>query len=311
MSEIIVLEKKNALQIFTEVGAIDPLLAQIELEVKQAASALDVSTAKGRKEFASLAYKVSQSKTHIDGVGKDLVADMKELPKRIDETRKRVREFLDALRDEVRAPLTAWEQEEERKAAEAKAAAEAAEAKRIAEEEAEKLRIKIESDHELALLMNIQFDRDQADRIERDRLAAEERDRRIAAEAAEKAKKEAEQKAEQEKQELMRRELAAKMAEEKAIRDKEEAEARAKQAEAEAKRKADEAVENERRRVEEENRKKQEAEAARLADVEHRKAINRAVLDGLVKAAEITETQARLIVVAIAKGEIENLKIVY
>ncbi|EES5368095.1 cell envelope biogenesis protein TolA, partial [Escherichia coli] len=34
----------------------------------------DITTAKGRKEIAYLAYKVAQTKTYLDGLGKDLVA---------------------------------------------------------------------------------------------------------------------------------------------------------------------------------------------------------------------------------------------
>ncbi|OCS62006.1 hypothetical protein BBZ50_02590 [Escherichia coli] len=47
----------------------------------------DITTAKGRKEIASLAYKVAQTKTYLDGLGKDLVAELKEIPKLIDANR--------------------------------------------------------------------------------------------------------------------------------------------------------------------------------------------------------------------------------
>ncbi|EGT6367902.1 cell envelope biogenesis protein TolA, partial [Escherichia coli] len=50
----------------------------------------DITTAKGRKEIAYLAYKVAQTKTYLDGLGKDLVAELKEIPKLIDANRKTV-----------------------------------------------------------------------------------------------------------------------------------------------------------------------------------------------------------------------------
>lgn len=53
-----------------------------------------------------MAHKVARSKTYIDNAGKDLVAELKALPKQIDESRRIVRERLDALKDEVRRPLT-------------------------------------------------------------------------------------------------------------------------------------------------------------------------------------------------------------
>lgn len=107
----------------------------------------DITTAKGRKEIASLAYKVAQTKTYLDGLGKDLVAELKEIPKLIDANRKTVRDRLDELKAKARQPLTDYEEEQARiKAEEAKAAAEA-------------LAKQIESDHEIAILMDREFDR--------------------------------------------------------------------------------------------------------------------------------------------------------
>jgi hypothetical protein len=39
-----------------------------------------------------MAHKVARSKTYIDNAGKDLVAELKALPKQIDESRRIVRE---------------------------------------------------------------------------------------------------------------------------------------------------------------------------------------------------------------------------
>lgn len=71
----------------------------------------DVSTAAGRKEVAGFAYKIARTKMAIDGVGKDLTAKAKEEIRKVDAARKTARDTLDKWKDEVRAPLTAYEQE--------------------------------------------------------------------------------------------------------------------------------------------------------------------------------------------------------
>ena len=58
-----------------------------------------------------LAYKVAQTKTYLDGLGKDLVAELKEIPKLIDANRKTVRDRLDELKAKARQPLTDYEEE--------------------------------------------------------------------------------------------------------------------------------------------------------------------------------------------------------
>jgi hypothetical protein len=50
----------------------------------------------GREAIASMEYKVARSKTALDDGGKKLVADLKQIPKKIDAERKRVRDPLDA-----------------------------------------------------------------------------------------------------------------------------------------------------------------------------------------------------------------------
>ena len=73
----------------------------------------DTTTEAGRKEIASLAYKIARSKTAIDEAGKALNEDARKRINTVDEARRAVRTRLDKLRDQVRAPLTAWELEEE------------------------------------------------------------------------------------------------------------------------------------------------------------------------------------------------------
>lgn len=93
--------------VFAKPEDIDPIIKRIRDEVKSHAP--DLTTEKGRKEIASLAYKVSRSKTALDDAGKALTEDIKKQASQIDAARKKIRDQLDALRDEVRKPLTDWE----------------------------------------------------------------------------------------------------------------------------------------------------------------------------------------------------------
>jgi chromosome segregation ATPase len=78
----------------------------------------DVSTLKGRASIAGTAYKVARSKTYLDGLGKQLVAEIKQQAAAVDAERKYIRDTLDELRDSIRKPLDEWEAADEaRKAA--------------------------------------------------------------------------------------------------------------------------------------------------------------------------------------------------
>lgn len=110
-TELVTIPKTDALMVFTTPAAIDPILARVRQEID--AFVPDVSTKRGRDDIASIAYRVARSKTYLDGVGKELADEQKEIPKRIDAARKRIRDTLDAWKDEVRKPLTEWEAAED------------------------------------------------------------------------------------------------------------------------------------------------------------------------------------------------------
>lgn len=110
-TQIVSIPKETALSVFTTEKAMDPFLARIRQELD--AFVPDISTATGRKAVASMAYKVAQTKTYLEGVGKALADEQKEIPKKIDACRKKVRDTLDQWRDEVRQPLTDWESADE------------------------------------------------------------------------------------------------------------------------------------------------------------------------------------------------------
>lgn len=323
MSEImdlVVIEKKNAMAVFTNNDQLDPLIELIEKEARSLVP--DVTTKKGRDAIASMAHKVARSKTYIDNAGKDLVAELKALPKQIDESRRVVRERLDALKDEVRRPLTEWEAEQERIKAEEAMNALHAEALVMNEEFDRQLAARIESDHEMALLMNDAFDRELADKAaeaERQRIAHEEEIKRRAAAAA---AREVEQRAQREREEAAHREAVLKAQAEQAERDRIAAEQKAeaekiaaveaerRKAQEEADRIRREAEQREQARLAEEKRKADE-QARREADVKHRKTVGTDIVKALVANTSITRDQAIEVLTAIKDGNIPHTGISY
>ncbi|SVJ72243.1 TolA protein [Klebsiella pneumoniae] len=323
MSEImdlVVIEKKNAMAVFTNNDQLDPLIEAIEKEARSLVP--DVTTKKGRDAIASMAHKVARSKTYIDNAGKDLVAELKALPKQIDESRRVVRERLDALKDEVRRPLTEWEAEQERIKAEEAMLALHVEALAMNEEFDRQLAALIESDHEMALLMNDAFDREQAEKkaeAERQRIAREEEIKR---QAEEKAKREAAEQAQREIDAAAAREREAILAKERAEREQREAVERAereKQAAVEAeRRKAQEEADRIRREAEQreqarlaEEKRKADEQARREADVKHRKAVGTEIVKALLANTSLTRDQAIEVLTAVKDGRIPHTGISY
>lgn len=323
MSEImdlVVIEKKNAMAVFTNNDQLDPLIEAIEKEARSLAP--DVTTKKGRDAIASMAHKVARSKTYIDNAGKDLVAELKALPKQIDESRRVVRERLDALKDEVRRPLTEWEVEQERIKAEEAMNALHVEALAMNKDFDRQLAARIESDHEMALLMNDAFDREQADKAaeaERQRIAHEEEIKRLAAAAA---AREVEQRAQREREEAAHREAVLKAQAEQAERDRIAAEQKAeadKKAAVEAeRRKAQEEADRIRREAEQreqarlaEEKRKADEQARREADVKHRKAVGVEVVKSLMANTSLTRDQAIEVLTAVKDGRIPHTGISY
>ncbi|EMM2471146.1 hypothetical protein R7S55_005097 [Raoultella ornithinolytica] len=334
MSEImdlVVIEKKNAMAVFTNNDQLDPLIEAIEKEARSLVP--DVTTKKGRDAIASMAHKVARSKTYIDNAGKDLVAELKALPKQIDESRRVVRERLDALKDEVRRPLTEWEAEQERIKAEEAMNALHAEALVMNENIDLQRAIQYEADHEMALLMNKDFDREQAEKkaeAERQRIAREEEIKR---QAEEKAKREAAEKAQREIDAAAAREREAILAKERAERERIEAQQRAEREQREAAERAERekqaAVEAERRKAQEEadrirreaerreqdrlaeEKRKADEQARREADVKHRKFVGTEIVKALLANTSLTRDQAIEVLTAIKDGSIPHTGINY
>ncbi|MBW7749319.1 coiled-coil domain-containing protein [Enterobacter roggenkampii] len=319
VTDLVVIEKQNAMAVFTTKEQLDPIIEAIEKEARSLVP--DVSTRKGRDAIASMAHKVARSKTYIDNAGKDLVAELKALPKQIDESRRIVRERLEALKDEVRRPLTEWEAEQERIKAEEAMNAMHAEALVMNEEFDRQRAAQIEADHEMALLMNDKFDRDREEQRRLAEQAQRDHEERIKREAAEQARRDAEANHRAELEAAERREAEEKARAELAERQRIETEQRAarekQEAEARARREKEEAVAAERRRLEEaeaarlaEEQRKAEEEARRAADKEHRRTVNRRVIADL-KAQGIPEEFAQKALLAIAGGKVQDAHIKY
>ncbi|MFJ3486623.1 hypothetical protein ACIPL1_24940 [Pseudomonas sp. NPDC090202] len=108
--EIDHISDENAPAVYVQNG-LKPFLQMIRDEV--CGEVPDLTTRKGRERIASLAATVSKRKASVEKPGRDYLRRIKELPKIIEVE---LREFVDganALRDEVRKPLTDWEKAED------------------------------------------------------------------------------------------------------------------------------------------------------------------------------------------------------
>lgn len=278
---------ETALQIYQTAKGLDPYIERIRQEVT--GHEPDLKTKKGRDAIASRAFKVRKIKTALDGLGKEQVDRLKEIPKLIDAERKRMRDELDALADEVRKPLTEWEEAEANRIAMHRNGLEsmASQAREVGALNSDALRLRIESveaeiigesweefeaeAHRVkakaleilntALSERQKYEAEQAELAELRRKQAEQeqkdREAEIARQAAEKARADAEAKAQAERDAAAKREADAKAAADRAEQERAEAIERQKQAEARA----------EAEKLAAEQRAKDAAEAARQAEI--------------------------------------------
>ena len=322
---LVVVERSTALDVFRDPAGVRAVVERVKAAAL-AENVHDASTPIGRAGIRTLAFKIKRSKTYIDGIGKELVDDLKELPKRIDASRKLARDELDTLHDMIRQPLTDYEAEQDRIRAAEEAAAEAKRqrAQRIADtiaayktaaasmigqsaaaisvplqvlQAATPTAADFDDRHAEALeahgvaLAQLQTMHAQASQLEAQAQAA--RDREIAEAAAR-----------QEREAAEARIVAAKL-------EAERAEQRARHAEAEADRRAEAA------RLAEVERQRREAQALadeaarREADVTHRKAVNNKAVEDLVRHAGLTTDQAKAVVLAVVRGQVPAVSIKY
>ena len=111
---LVVADKEGLLEFFKNGNNLENLYTVIEKKAKGLVA--DVTTNEGRSQIKSAARQIASVKTKIEDLGKNVVAELKALPKFIDANRKNLREKLEALQEEIRRPVT--EIEERQKAIE-------------------------------------------------------------------------------------------------------------------------------------------------------------------------------------------------
>ena len=109
-TEIALIEIPNPLVVFSTPKGLDAIIDKIEKEVRSIDR--DISTAKGRDNIRSVAAKLAKSKTALDKMGKDLTTEQRAQIDAVNAERKRAWERMEALQEEIRKPLTDWEEAE-------------------------------------------------------------------------------------------------------------------------------------------------------------------------------------------------------
>lgn len=319
---------ENPVVAFTDKAAYSEFYEKVKAEVT--AHEPDVSSERGRKEIASLAYKVTRSKTAIDAAGKKLNEEKRAAINRVDAQRRKIREELDSLAADVRRPLTEWEEAEKERLATVDAtiaeleslihdpapagvSAEVIDDRRAGIEaevfdpavygdrlaEIEELRAKALDAVRLALERRRQHEADQAE-LARLRQEQEDRDRR------EREEREAAQSAERERLRREREAAELKAREELAAqRAREEEQRKAREAIEKAEAEAREARQREQARQAAEEKQRREDER-RAADRAHRGKVMTAAKEAIMTAGDIKEDAAKKIVLAIAANDIPN-----
>lgn len=332
------IKEENYPVIYGRAG-LDHFYEKVRAEV--ASEVPDLTTAKGRARIASLAANVSKSKVAVEKPGREYLKQLKDLPKKIEAELRDFTDKMDKLRDETRKPLTDWENAEKERVERHKSKIAELVSFRdgvigdsqfalsligqlesvvidssLEEFEAESHREKAESIAFLKAARErlIKHEAEQAElarlRAEAEERARKDREEQIAREAAEKAKREAEGAAAREKaaaEQAERQRIVA----EQAAKDADAARAKAEQDAAElAAKAAREATERAKQEAEAKAAREAAELAAREKDKAHRARINNEAAASFVEAG-FTEEQARKIVVLVASGKVNNIRISY
>lgn len=288
-------------------GGVNTILSVIKKEVQNHKP--DVETAKGRKEIASLSYKVARSKTFLDNMGKELKSKYKALIDPIDSERKKCRDELDLLKNQIRKPLDDWEAEQERIKQEKQLINDWEQA--IKEDELFNREREIRRKEEE--VKRIEDERIEKERIEKEKAEEEkkrkEREMQIQKETEKRLKLESEEELKKIREEAERKEREQKEAAEKAKIEYEKAlEEERLRAEKEKQALIDKQLrEDEERRLIEV--KKAADERKRQLDVEHRKTVNNAILTSLKEFC--SEEVSKEIIKAILNNKIPYVSIKY
>lgn len=319
-ADIVATVEANPVSVLTDETLYSTFYNHVKAEVE--AFEPNLATASSRKEIASLAYKVTRTKTAIDNAGKKLNEDARAKINAVDAQRRKVREDFDALAELARKPLTDWEKQEEARVEYCKSfiraiedcgngliggesypfpillreleekivitsdLGEFEEQARVAHRIAlDKVKTAFEA-HMKAEADRIELEKLRAEKEERDRLEAERLEaERLAKEAAERERAEKERVEREAAEQKAREERAAQLAREKAEREAREAVERAEREKREAIAKAEAEARAVREAAEREQRER-EAEAKRLADEQAAREADKAHRSSVMKAAK-------------------------
>lgn len=109
-TSIAVIVESNPSIVLLDAKSKDDLFNHIRSEIN--AFEPDLSTVKGRDAIKKLAYKITRTKTAIDAAGKALNEDARAQISVVDAARRDARNTLDIMAEQVRKPLTDWEEAE-------------------------------------------------------------------------------------------------------------------------------------------------------------------------------------------------------
>jgi hypothetical protein len=261
----------------------------------------DVTTDKGRRAIASLAYRVTRAKTTLDKAGLGLTEGWRKQIKAVNESRFKMVAELDQLAEEVRKPLTEWERAEEDRQRRIELTITRLEQAAVIAEDDTSASVEARGRTIFDEALDAEVIGDRLDEVQgvknrviesllraRDRLRQEEADRaeleRLRAEAAarEEADRIAREMEEREAAEARRKEEDERRAREAAearkaeIKAAAEAAAKAAREEAEARRRAEDEEKDRLARERLEKMEKERAEAQRIADEARKKLEERA-----------------------------------
>lgn len=107
---VAVLSKEEAEKLFEKPNGLEPIIQSIETVARGLVVAGGTSSKEGISQIKAMVTKVAGVKLSLDNIGKEIVAEMKERPKKIDANRKLMRDRLEALQEEIRRPVTEIEE---------------------------------------------------------------------------------------------------------------------------------------------------------------------------------------------------------
>ena len=110
--EIVAIEQPEIIEAFKVEGGTRALFERVSENARSVV--FDMGVKKDRESLKSFAYSLARIKTTVDNHGKELVSGIKQQAAVIDADRKFWRDNMELLQDEIRKPLTDFEQAEKK-----------------------------------------------------------------------------------------------------------------------------------------------------------------------------------------------------